>query len=293
MSGGGGGGGGGSVLIATDLGDTYSMRMTSMTMESKQDNCPRIRNMDQLDQDGDGFGDMCDNCLAINNPLQLNKDGDSFGDLCDLDLDGDEIDNDVDNCPNIHNPLSIDNKQPDLDLDGIGDACDDDIDGDGLPSVSDPCPMNSEISTPDESQLSTCFPDIDGDGIFEIGPEGSIAIDNCPGVYNPDQLDLDQDNDGNLCDDDDDDDGVMDLLDNCPLVANPMVDGQQIDMDRDQVGEHDERFALSYMAMRRTARSEETFKAYTSSFLVNTGDLTRLRLFANRENQEMSKLASG
>jgi hypothetical protein len=290
--GGGGGGGGGSILIAnTDLGDTYQHAddFDDDGIEDPQDNCPRVRNMDQLDQDGDGFGDMCDNCLNINNPLQLNKDGDSFGDLCDLDLDGDGIDNNVDNCPNIHNPFAADSKQPDLDLDGIGDACDDDIDGDGLPSISDPCPMNSEISTPNESQLSSCFPDIDGDGIFEIGPEGSGVIDNCPGVYNPDQLNLDGDGKGNLCDDDDDDDGVIDLLDNCPLLANPMVDGKQLDQDRDQVGDAcDERFCfVVYGDEANCLDPQESFTVYTPSFLVNTGDPTRLRLFANRENQEM------
>jgi hypothetical protein len=294
MSGGGGGGGGGSVLIAfTDLGDTYQHAddFDDDGIEDPQDNCPRVRNMDQLDQDGDGFGDMCDNCLITNNPLQLNKDGDTFGDLCDVDLDGDLIDNDVDNCPNIHNPLVAD-KQPDLDNDGIGDACDDDIDGDGLPSISDPCPMNKDISAPTESQVSECFPDIDGDGVFEVGPEGSSLIDNCPGVYNPEQIDLDGDLMGNLCDDDDDNDDVLDHLDNCPEVANPLVEGEstQLDEDRDLLGDEcDDRFC--FVAYRKDQENcldpQDILQVYTPSLLVPTGEKIDLLLFANRENQEM------
>ena len=292
MSGGGGGGGGGAVLIAnTDVGDTYQHAddFDDDGIEDPQDNCPRIRNLDQLDQDGDGFGDMCDNCLNVNNPLQLNKDADSFGDLCDLDLDGDLIDNAIDNCPNIHNPL-VGDKQPDLDSDGIGDACDDDIDGDGLPSLSDPCPMNKDINTPTESQVSECFPDLDGDGVFEIGPEGSTLIDNCPGVYNPMQIDLDGDLKGNLCDNDDDNDDVIDSLDNCPNHANPLVEGKQIDEDRDLIGDAcDDHFCYVVYPEDKTncLDPQENLKVYTPSFRVVTGKKTPLRLFANRENQEL------
>ena len=292
MSGGGGGGGGGSVLIAfTDLGDTYQHAddFDDDGIEDPQDNCPRIRNMDQLDQDGDGFGDMCDNCLNINNPQQLNKDGDSFGDLCDLDIDGDLIDNEVDNCPDIHNPF-VDNKQPDLDNDGIGDACDDDIDGDGIPSLSDPCPMNKDINNPTEDQVSSCFPDVDGDGVFEVGPAGSTLIDNCPGVYNPEQINIDGDKQGNLCDEDDDNDDVLDHIDNCPEVANPLVDGIQIDLDRDLKGDAcDDHFCyVVHPSDPDNCLDPQTnLKVYTLSRLVKTGEPVRLRLFANRENQEL------
>ena len=291
MSGGGGGGGGGAVLIAnTDLGDTYQHAddFDDDGIEDPQDNCPRIRNVDQLDQDGDGFGDMCDNCLAVNNPLQLNKDSDSFGDLCDLDIDGDEVDNNIDNCPEIHN-LLVNGKQPDLDNDGIGDACDDDIDGDGLPSLSDPCPMNKDITTPDESQLSVCFPDADGDGVFDVAPDGIELVDNCPSVYNPDQLDLDGDLKGDRCDDDIDDDGVLNLSDNCPEVANALEDGKQLDSDRDGLGEAcDNRYCFVVFGDQDNCLDpQESLQVYTPSFLVETGNETRLRLFANRENQMM------
>lgn len=52
-------------------------------------------------------------------------------------------------------------------------------------------------------------------------------VDNCPKVYNPDQLNTDKDKFGDACDDDDDGDKVDDYdskgnpLDNCRLVPNP------------------------------------------------------------------------
>lgn len=57
--------------------------------------------------------------------------------------------------------------------------------------------------------------------------------DNCPLLANADQTDTDGDGFGDACDTDDDNDGVPDAIDNCPLVANP---GQE-DSDSDGIGD--------------------------------------------------------
>jgi hypothetical protein len=64
--------------------------------------------------------------------------------------------------------------------------------------------------------LSAGFRTGDGDGDCVVD-----SSDNCPVVYNPDQLDTDGDGEGNACDPDDDNDGRADSVDNCPFVANP------------------------------------------------------------------------
>ncbi|MBK9120049.1 MAG: thrombospondin type 3 repeat-containing protein [Phycisphaerales bacterium] len=101
-----------------------------------------------------------------------------------------------------------------------------DIDGDGIPDYLDNCPT---VWNP--NQLDT-----DGDGIGD-------ACDNCPFVSNPDQLDTDGDGVGDACDNcpalpnpnqlDSDGDGLGDACDNCPFAFNP----NQSDRDRDGIGD--------------------------------------------------------
>ena len=79
------------------------------------------------------------------------------------------------------------------------------------------------LSGQDVMLLKTiCGLDTDEDG-FEN------ALDNCPNLYNPNQVDLDDDGLGDTCDWDDDGDFVGDLPDNCQFTAN--LDQQNLDGD--------------------------------------------------------------
>ena len=68
--------------------------------------------------------------------------------------------------------------------------------------------------------------DSDGDGIVD-------EIDNCVGVFNPNQADMDGDFLGDLCDPDIDGDGLANVVDNCPYILNP----NQANFDGDAFGD--------------------------------------------------------
>jgi von Willebrand factor A domain-containing protein 7 len=78
-----------------------------------------LRVTTNVDQDADGVPDTEDNCSAASNPDQVNTDGDAFGNACDEDDDNDTVPDGVDNCA-----LAANSDQIDFDRDGIGDACD-------------------------------------------------------------------------------------------------------------------------------------------------------------------------
>jgi hypothetical protein len=67
--------------------------------------------------------------------------------------------------------------------------------------------------------------DADADGVGD-------GSDNCVNDANPDQADLDDDGQGDVCDADDDGDGVNDGADNCATTPNP----DQSDNDNDGIG---------------------------------------------------------
>ena len=80
---------------------------------------------------------------------------------------------------------------------------------------------------------AACDSDVDSDGICD-------EIDNCPDLWNPNQIDSDGDGIGNWCDsckndasNDEDLDNICSDADNCPAVDNP---GQE-DVDSDGTGD--------------------------------------------------------
>jgi hypothetical protein len=220
QSGGGCGCGCGSILIAmTDRGDTYQFAddFDADGIEDDFDCCPFVANIDQVDADGDGACDACDTCATVANPDQLDNDYDGIGNACDNDIDGDGHPNLQDNCQFVRNA----DQTADFDGDGLGDLCDDDDDGDGIVDLLDSCRLGVGTNCDDGDE--------DGDGWPTLG-----GIDNCPGVPNPDQSDINGNGQGDACDDDMDGDGLPNgPLDNCDDVYNP----DQIDVDRDGRGD--------------------------------------------------------
>jgi hypothetical protein len=269
----------GGTLIPDECADAdfvyqYADDFDDDAIEDFYDNCAYVANRDQANSDGDVMGDACDNCVALHNEVQTDTDGDGLGDECDDDLDGDGLANDVDDCPYVANP-AVGGEQPDLDGDWTGDACDADDDADGYVDLEDNCPL---IFNPLQETIvgDRCYGDTDGDGIYD-------HVDNCVAGHNPEQVDTDEDLLGDECDSDLDGDGVLNSLDNCPMVPQEA----QIDLDRDGVGEEcDDRYCYVVMGdAEHCLDPDASFSVYSPSPLeAETGEVVRLRLFANREN---------
>lgn len=194
------------------------------------DNCPAVANHDQTDTDGDELGDACDEeeCDGLDNdgdgvsdeelpdadddgradcvdPCPTVADGDEDGDgvadcadICPMDplndRDRDNVCDGKDNCQ-----LRANFNQSDRDADGIGDACDiEQCDGlsNDLDSLIDEG-MSDEDADKVCDEIDSCpgdtQNDLDGDGIC-------YASDSCPDTPNADDVDLDDDGIGDVCD---------------------------------------------------------------------------------------------
>ncbi len=104
-----------------------------------------------------------------------------------------------------------------------------DDDGDGVLDDVDNC---VGVSNPSQANL-------DGDALgdaCDLDADGDVVLDaddNCVGTSNPEQSNIDGDAQGDACDADMDGDGVENAGDNCPAASNP----SQSDLDGDSVGD--------------------------------------------------------
>jgi len=188
------------------------------------------------DFDGDGVIDGEDNCYKEVNPEQEDYDGDGEGDFCDLDDDNDGVldgDDDCDPDSSVDSDIGwISNENTDHDGDGCRDAGmeDSDDDNDGIDDVDDNCPEGSVdwVSTIEEDQDEDgCSDqDSDDDGIVD-------QMDICPYVADPSQDDLDNDGNGDACDDDLDGDGISNSVDKCPADTPLWQSNEDTDHDLD------------------------------------------------------------
>ena len=184
----------------------------------------------ETDLDLDGILDGVDNCPKLENVNQVNHDGDAFGDVCDDDDDNDGVEDESDDCPTGEIGW-LSNANADHDGDGCRDINEDfDDDEDGVFDTNDLCPRGPI------GWISTEENDIEGDGCADIDSDGDGWVDqadNCPATSNANQADLDNDDIGDVCDADKDGDGISIPDDNCPNDLNPWVSFSWNDYDED------------------------------------------------------------
>ncbi|HKQ97206.1 MAG TPA: thrombospondin type 3 repeat-containing protein [Candidatus Polarisedimenticolia bacterium] len=248
--------------------------MDGDTIPNLSDNCPDVRNPNQSDLEPDGRGDLCDTLKTntvtfggANGVAQCDtashtclKPSPAVGDPCsndeqcirtcdptghcsntggygsptpavgatctldsdcyrDIDRDADGVNDALDTCVLAKNgPLGGPSDQTDGDGDGLGDACDPDCAGVAHASV---CRANgAACPTPETNQTIACA------NPFGLGVVCQHYLTNAGAC--------------SAVDDDADADGVADLTDDCPTIANPAVvagSTRQADRDRDGRGD--------------------------------------------------------
>ena len=156
---------------------------------------PHVSN---IDPDGDGIANANDNCITAFNSGQADHDGDGLGNACDADDDNDSM---PDNWELTYGLDRFDATDANLDLDG-------------------------DLATNLQEYQNSFNPslidnDADADQVNDL-------VDNCPLDYNPNQVDIDKDKQGNVCDPDgSDQDGDGSIGSEESLAGTSDNDGDQ------------------------------------------------------------------
>ena len=145
--------------------------------------------------------------------------------------------------------------------DGVGDllghavTIPGDIDGDGVADVAAGAPdfASAQNPSPDGGYVQFFYHGFQSAIPADDNDNDNIAnsFDNCPAEPNTNQMDLDDDGAGDVCDDDIDGDSVANAMDNCPVIDNPSqtdtdgdFNGDACDADDDNDGTEDQNDAF-------------------------------------------------
>ncbi|MEH6473839.1 MAG: thrombospondin type 3 repeat-containing protein [Halopseudomonas sp.] len=142
------------------------------------------------------------------------------------------------------------------------------------------------IETPTQITEGSSIQDTDTDGIED-------ELDNCPATANPEQLDLDNDGMGDVCDPDDDNDQVNDAFDICPTES-------ALGQDANSDGCIDTAASLATMLTelpsdQLDAKTAKSLLAKINSALssIDKGNMTaaanKIRAFKNQVNAQAGK----
>ena len=220
--------------------ETEIIDTDSDLIPDSEDNCPQVANPEQLDSDEDGVGDLCDEDLPPeDDPVYKffrDADGDGYGD---------------------QNSFVEAETQPEGYVVN-GTDCNDE-DSSIHPNATELCDEldNDCDESIDEEVKLTFFKDQDEDDLGDIDQSKeaceappryvSTSGDNCPEISNPEQVDFDLDDVGDVCDNcpitpnfdqlDSDGDGFGDECDDCKLDADDDIDGDGICGDEDNCPE--------------------------------------------------------